>query len=83
MTTTAPAASSLAVTLRIVSIVVFSFLLFLAIGLPLAILPGYVHDDLGYGSVIAGLAISIQYLATLFTRPLAGKLADSMAPSAG
>ncbi|MBA1257577.1 MFS transporter [Pseudomonas oryzihabitans] len=83
MTTTAPAASSLAVTLRIVSIVVFSFLLFLAIGLPLAILPGYVHDDLGYGSVIAGLAISIQYLATLFTRPLAGKLADSIGAKRG
>ena len=39
MTTTAPADTSLAITLRIVSIVVFSFLLFLAIGLPLAILP--------------------------------------------
>jgi MFS family permease len=74
---------SAAVTLRIASIVVFSFLTFLAIGLPLAILPSYVHDTLGFGSVMAGFTISIQYIATLFTRPLAGKIADSIGPKKG
>ncbi|TWI52774.1 putative MFS family arabinose efflux permease [Pseudomonas duriflava] len=77
------ASESFTVTLRIASIVVFSFLTFLAIGIPLAILPGYVHDTLGFGSVMAGLAISIQYIATLLTRPLAGKIADSIGPKKG
>ncbi|WP_312270874.1 MULTISPECIES: MFS transporter [Pseudomonas] len=77
------ASESVAITLRIASIVVFSFLTFLAIGLPLAILPGYVHDTLGFGSVMAGLTISIQYIATLFTRPIAGKIADSIGPKKG
>ncbi|KEA40987.1 hypothetical protein CR64_19095, partial [Pseudomonas aeruginosa] len=52
------------VTLQIVSVVMFTFIGYLTIGIPLAVLPGYVHDDLGYGSVLAGLVISVQYLAT-------------------
>lgn len=41
------------VTLQIVSVVMFTFIGYLTIGIPLAVLPGYVHDDLGYGSVLA------------------------------
>ena len=68
----------LAVTLQVVSIVLFTFIGYLNIGIPLAVLPGYVHNQLGYGTVIAGLVISLQYLATLLSRPLAGRLADSL-----
>ncbi|MCH1995617.1 MFS transporter, partial [Achromobacter xylosoxidans] len=50
------------------------------IGLPLAVLPGYVHDQLGYGSVLAGLAISVQYVATLLSRSHAGRMADTVGP---
>ncbi len=39
---------------------------------------GYVHHDLGMGSVLAGLVISVQYVATLASRPFAGRLSDSM-----
>ncbi len=70
--------SSTAITLQIVSIVFFTFLGFLCIGIPIAVVPGYVHDQLGYGSVVAGLTIGSQYLATLLSRPLAGRLADSL-----
>lgn len=35
------------VTLQIVSVVMFTFIGYLTIGIPLAVLPGYVHDDLG------------------------------------
>lgn len=66
-----------AVTLQIVWIVSFTFIAYLSIGLPLAVLPGYVHNQLGYGSILAGFAISCQYIATLLSRPLSGRMADS------
>jgi MFS family permease len=69
-----------AVTLQVVSIVLFTFLCYLVIGLPMAVLPGYVHGGLGYGSVLAGLVISVQYLATLLSRSHAGRMADTVGP---
>lgn len=78
MSRTQPRAS--AVTLQVVSIVFFTFLCYLVIGLPMAVLPGYVHGDLGYGSVLAGLVISVQYLATLLSRSHAGRMADTVGP---
>ena len=67
--------------MRIVAIAFFTFICYLAIGLPLAVLPGYVHGQLGYGSVLAGLAISVQYAATLLSRSHAGRMADTVGPS--
>ena len=49
----------MAVTLQVVSIVLFTFIGYLNIGIPLAVLPGYVHSQLGYGAVIAGLVITL------------------------
>jgi MFS family permease len=69
-----------AVTARILSSVVFSFACYLCIGIPLAVLPGFAHLDLGYSTIIAGLAVSAQYLATLLSRPHAGRMADAMGP---
>lgn len=73
-----PAPRPLAVTLQIVSIVGFTFLLFLCIGALLPVLPGYVHHQLGFDATTAGLVIGAQYLATLASRPLAGRLTDSL-----
>ena len=73
-----PCESSLSVTLQILSIVFYTFIAFICIGLPIAVLPGYVHDQLGFSAVIAGLAIASQYLATLLSRPSAGRLVDSL-----
>ena len=73
-----PCESSLSVTLQILSIVGYTFIAFICIGLPIAVLPGYVHDQLGFSAVIAGLAIASQYLATLLSRPSAGRLVDSL-----
>ncbi|MCW2271446.1 major facilitator superfamily transporter [compost metagenome] len=69
-------ASTLSITLQILSIVFYTFIAFLCIGLPIAVLPGYVHDQLGFSAVIAGLTIGLQYLATLLSRPMAGRVAD-------
>ena len=74
----APQASSMAITLQIVSIVFYTFIAFLCIGLPIAVLPGYVHDQLGFSAIVAGLTIGSQYLATLLSRPMAGRVADSI-----
>ena len=71
--------SATATTLQIVSIVFFTFISFLCIGLPLAVLPGYVHNDLGYGSLLAGIVISTQYASTLLSRPVSGGVADRQA----
>lgn len=73
-----PALSSTAITLQIVSIVFYTFIAFICIGLPIAVIPGYVHEQLGFSAVVAGLTIGSQYLSTLLSRPLAGRLSDSL-----
>ncbi len=65
---------------RILSIVIFTFVCYLSIGLPLAVLPGFVHNGLGFNSVLAGLIISLQYFSTLVSRPHAGRYADQIGP---
>ncbi len=62
----------------ILSIIVFNFISYVCSGLPLAVLPGFVLNDLGLTSVFAGIVISSQYLATLLARPLAGGVADRL-----
>ncbi|MEI2265263.1 MFS transporter [Erwinia sp. CGal63] len=75
-----PALSSAQLNKRIISVVIFTFFCYLSIGLPLAVLPGYVHNQLGYSSFVAGLIISLQYFATLISRPQAGRYADLLGP---
>lgn len=72
-----PEQRTASVTLQILATVVFTFILFLSIGLLLPVLPGFVHEGLGYDTVIAGVVIGLQYLATLASRPLAGYLTDT------
>nr|WP_154324392.1 MFS transporter [Pantoea sp. 201603H] len=72
--------SGLRLNLRIISTVIFNFASYLTIGLPLAVLPGYVHDVMGYSAFWAGLVISLQYLSTLLSRPHAGRYADLWGP---
>ncbi|AOK28936.1 MULTISPECIES: MFS transporter [Burkholderia] len=74
------ARSASATTLQIVSVVSFTFICYLTIGLPLAVLPGFVHAELGFSAIVSGAAISIQYFATLASRPLAGRFADTLGP---
>ncbi|MEN4888490.1 MFS transporter [Erwinia billingiae] len=75
-----PALSNAQLNKRIISVVVFTFFCYLSIGLPLAVLPGYVHNQLGYSSFMAGLIISLQYFATLISRPQSGRYADLLGP---
>ena len=63
-------------TRHILGFVYFTFICYLSIGLPLAVLPPYVHLRMGYSAAFAGLVISIQYIATLASRPWAGRISD-------
>ncbi len=65
---------------RILPVVCFTFICYLSIGLPLAIIPGFTHNQLGFNTLTAGFAISIQYIATLLSRPHAGRYADLLGP---
>ena len=73
-----PPQSSMAITLQIVSIVFYTFIAFICIGLPIAVIPGYVHEQLGFSAIVAGLTIGSQYLATLLSRPMAGRMSDNV-----
>ncbi|ESK38430.1 hypothetical protein P256_01969 [Acinetobacter nectaris CIP 110549] len=77
-TQTAANTSNYELNKKIISVVIFTFFAYLSVGLPLAILPQLVSQQLQYSSFIAGGIISIQYLATLLTRPKAGQLADML-----
>ena len=65
---------------QILATVLFTFLAYLTIGIPLAVVPGYAHLDLGYSSFVAGLAISVHYLSTFATRAQAGRMVDNLGP---
>src|ERR1700727_2839038 len=70
--------SARGVTLRILPTSLQIFLCYFAIGLPMAILPSVVHLQLHFNTILAGLAISAQYVATVLSRPQAGRMADQV-----
>lgn len=80
MDSTTPALTNAQLNRRILSVIIFTFFCYLSVGLPLAVLPGFVHNQLGYSSFMAGLIISVQYFATLVSRPQSGRLADAFGP---
>jgi len=65
---------------RILPTVSLTFVCYLTIGIPLAILPMHVHLQLGYGTLLAGLVISAQYVATVLSRPRVGRMVDVLGP---
>lgn len=73
-------ASNTSLKLKIASYVLFTFFGYLCIGLPLAILPIFITKTLGYSTIMAGIVISLQYVATFLTRGWSGTLIDKYGP---
>jgi MFS family permease len=69
--------SSLQVTIRIAITAFLSFLVYLVIGMQLAVMPVFAHVTLGFSPLIAGIVVSMQYVATLLSRPRAGIMSDT------
>ncbi|HAK29338.1 MULTISPECIES: MFS transporter [Sphingobacterium] len=65
---------------KILGYVSLTFLGYLTIGLSLATLPIFIHQTLGFNTIIAGLVISVQYIATFLLRGYAGKIVDTKGP---
>jgi MFS family permease len=57
-----------------------AFLGFLAVGIPLPVLPTYVSQQLGFGPILVGGIVGLQSLATLLTRQVAGRQCDARGP---
>lgn len=60
----------------ITPILISVFAVYLTIGITLGVLPGFVKNDLHFDSLVVGVVIGLQSMATLLTRAYAGKLTD-------
>ncbi len=72
--------TSAKVSLTIIGFVAFTFIGYVSIGLSLAVLPVFIHQQLGYSAIIAGIVISLQYVTTFLCRMFAGTMVDKRGP---
>lgn len=65
---------------EIAGFVFLTFLGYLIIGLSLAVLPVFIHQTLGYNTIVAGGVISLQYVMTFLVRGYSGSIVDRKGP---
>ncbi len=64
----------------IAGFVAFTFIGYFTIGFSLAVLPIFIHRELGFSTMIAGAVISLQYVTTFLMRGYAGNIVDKKGP---
>lgn len=70
--------TSASTNLRIIAIVSSTFVSMLCIGMTLTVLPPWMHGALGFDAVTVGAVISLQFVATLMSRPFSSQMADRL-----
>ncbi|MEK6495362.1 MFS transporter [Myroides odoratimimus] len=60
-----------------IPLVISVFIIFVTLGVVLGILPAYLKNNLEINNFTIGLVVSVQFIATLATRSIAGKTADT------
>jgi predicted MFS family arabinose efflux permease len=73
-------ASDRSLALRIIPVVSFTVITYFCVGVCLAVLPTFVHQRLGLNAAIAGVFVSLQYIATFASRGYAGRTVDTLGP---
>ncbi|SFI06615.1 MFS transporter [Halpernia frigidisoli] len=68
------------ITSSLLAYVSFTFIGYFIIGLSLSVLPIFISKTLGFGLIVAGIVISVQYVATFFLRAYSGKIIDGKGP---
>ncbi|MFC0712145.1 hypothetical protein [Azorhizophilus paspali] len=68
---------------QILSSACFSFLGFMSIGIPMAVMPGLIHHELVFSTLVADLVIGLQYLVRLLVHPFSCRVIDSAGPRQG
>jgi len=81
MSAAASTVSASTATWRLARLCLATFGAYLAIALPLPVLPVFVRDVLHQANVIVGCVIGVQFVATVLTRGLAGRIADTAGPA--
>lgn len=68
------------VLMKLLPLTMAVFIAFLTLGMQLPVLPLYLHDSLGMGTLVVGLVIGSEFAAALLTRAWAGNFADMRGP---
>lgn len=71
-------AAGIASAWQVFGFVSFAFVSYFCVGVPVAVLPLYIHTQLGMSEAMAGTVIALQSLATLVSRPCAGYICDRL-----
>ncbi|WP_050462756.1 MFS transporter [Herbaspirillum autotrophicum] len=72
-----PAAPNISAFTTLLSLAAIIFFGFMTIGMPLPVIPVYVNQTLGFGSLMVGIAVGLQSVVTLLLRSFAGHTVDT------